>query len=138
MEIRLQQLSDLPALIPPLLSFANGRKVWLFKGQIGAGKTTIVQALCAHLGVEEEVTSPTYALVNEYQGDEIIYHLDLYRLNTVEEALDIGIEDYLYSGQYCLVEWPELIEEIAQEAKPITIDISINPDSSRNILLLED
>ena len=97
-----------------LLSAAGGRRIMTFTGEIGAGKTTLIQALCRLLGVSEPVTSPTFSLVNEYHRvdpetglEGSVFHLDLYRLESIEEALDIGIEEYLDGEAYCLIEWPE-------------------------------
>lgn len=125
-----------------LLQTAGTRRKWLFKGDLGTGKTTLIQALCRQLGVEQPVTSPTFALVNEYTyrdaesgADMLIHHLDLYRLKNLEEAIDIGIEDYLYDPYYCFVEWPELIESILP---PDTFEISLSiiEHSCRKILYL--
>jgi len=89
-------------------------RVWLFRGQMGAGKTTLSKELIKQLGVVESVQSPTFSLVNEYQSVEgqCIYHFDLYRLKNVQEALAIGIEEYLDSGNYCIIEWPEQAEDL--------------------------
>ncbi len=100
-----------------LIQFAGNSRVILLNGDLGAGKTTLVTRFCAALGVDDIAQSPTFALVNEYQvpGDEKIYHLDLYRLNSLEEALDIGVEEYLDSGHWCLIEWPDKIEPLLPE-----------------------
>jgi tRNA threonylcarbamoyladenosine biosynthesis protein TsaE len=126
--------SDLPAVAKRLLLAAGDRRIFLLEGTLGAGKTTLIKQLCASLGVDpSEVHSPTYALVNEYEGMETVYHLDLYRLKSLDEAIDIGIEDILYSGQYCFIEWPELIEPILP-AEVIRIKLELAPDSARKIL----
>lgn len=119
-----------------LLQWSKGRKKWAFVGEIGAGKTSAIQALCNRLGVEGEVLSPTFSLVNEYRytGGQV-YHLDLYRLNEVDEALEIGIENYLYDDQYCFIEWPQLIEDLLPE-DTIVIKLEIIGDSARKILFL--
>jgi len=112
------------------------QRLLLLEGDLGAGKTTFVQACCRHLGVQEAITSPTFALVNEYQGtDGPVYHLDLYRLNDLEEALSIGIEEYLYSGNYCFIEWPEILEFYLEENHP-RLMLEIMNDSSRKIVFL--
>ncbi|MFT3682927.1 MAG: tRNA (adenosine(37)-N6)-threonylcarbamoyltransferase complex ATPase subunit type 1 TsaE [Ferruginibacter sp.] len=92
-----------------LLSFVKDKKVFALHGEMGAGKTTFVHALCEVLGVTGVITSPTFAIINEYTtaGNETVYHLDLYRLKDAEEAMDAGVEDCLYSGCYCFAEWPE-------------------------------
>lgn len=103
--------------------------VILLNGPMGAGKTTIIKAICKELGVEDEVSSPTYSLVNEYQtaNGEIVYHFDLYRIGDENEALDMGIEEYLYSGNKCLIEWPEKISNLLpQDCAMIEISVVDN------------
>ena len=89
-------------------------KVFAFHGSMGAGKTTIIKAICKELGVKESVTSPTFAIINEYKDGEgdSIYHFDFYRINKLEEAFDFGYEDYFYSGNLCFIEWPEIVESL--------------------------
>ncbi len=143
MEIIIKDINQLEEVIPLALDFANNRRKWLFFGEIGAGKTTFIQRFCRHLGVQDPVTSPTFSLVNEYtypaqnpaDSAETMYHLDLYRLKNVEEAIDIGIEEYLEDSRYCLIEWPEIIEPLWPET-PVKINIEILEDSSRKILFL--
>ncbi len=126
--------SDLPDLAKRLLTEAGERRIFLLEGTLGAGKTTLIKQLCAKLGVDpSEVHSPTFALVNEYEGDETVYHLDLYRLNNLDEAIDIGIEDILYSRQFCFIEWPELVEPILP-GEVVRIKLELAPDSARKIL----
>jgi tRNA threonylcarbamoyladenosine biosynthesis protein TsaE len=108
-------LIDLPVVAKEMIEALQGApRVWLFRGQMGAGKTTLSKELLLQLGVGQNVQSPTFSLVNEYQTKtgEIIYHFDLYRLKNIQEALAIGIEEYLDSGNYCLIEWPEQAEEL--------------------------
>ncbi|MEI9920717.1 MAG: tRNA (adenosine(37)-N6)-threonylcarbamoyltransferase complex ATPase subunit type 1 TsaE [Bacteroidota bacterium] len=102
-------LNELDAVVKELLVAGNQRKVWLFHGEMGAGKTTLIKAICKTLGVESGMASPTFSIVNEYAGNEKIYHFDFYRLKNEEEAYDIGVEEYLDSGNLCLIEWPERI-----------------------------
>ena len=137
MEISVYSLSDLDQAAAQLLAFAGERRKFAFYGEIGAGKTTFIQAICRRLGVREAVVSPTFALVNEYRtdDDELIYHLDLYRLKNVQEALDIGIEDRLYDENYCFIEWPELVEDLLPE-DTVRIKLSIVENSTRKILFL--
>lgn len=141
MEFNIQSTEELPLLVEKLLAFANGRKKIFFIGEIGAGKTTFIQAFCRHFQVNENVTSPTFSLINEYtyldenQKEQLIHHIDLYRLENQQEALDIGIEDYLYDGDYCLIEWPDLVENLLSE-EVVIIKIEILNDSSRKILFL--
>jgi len=109
-------LADLPSLAAQVVAEMQHPVVLLF-GSMGAGKTTLIKALCKVLLVEDEVSSPTYSLVNEYETEagETIYHFDLYRLNSPEEALDFGVEEYLESGNMCLIEWPEKIVDFLPE-----------------------
>ena len=104
-----------------------------FYGKMGAGKTTFIKALCEELGVEDVITSPTFAIVNEYTVDsQSIYHFDFYRIKKIEEVYDMGYEDYFYSGNLCLIEWPELIEDLLPE-DALRVTIEEQPDGSRII-----
>ena len=111
--------------------------VFAFYGKMGAGKTTFIKALCKLLGVEDEVNSPTFAIINEYRSEttaELIYHFDFYRIKKLEEVYDLGYEDYFYSGALCFIEWPELVEELLPlDAKKVTI--TENSDGSRTVTL---
>lgn len=105
--------------------------VFAFYGKMGAGKTTFIKAICEELGVEDVITSPTFAIINEYESPETtIYHFDFYRIKKLEEVYDMGYEDYFYSGGLCFIEWPELIEELLPE-NAIRITIEEQPDGSR-------
>ncbi len=135
-------LEDLEEVVTKLLKYAAGRKKMVFYGEIGAGKTTLIQVFCKRLKVQENATSPTFALINEYSypGDNsmkegLIYHIDLYRLKNIQEALNIGIEEYLYGDHHCLIEWPEIIESLLPE-DTIRIKLEILSDSERKILFL--
>lgn len=114
-------------------------KIVLFHGSMGAGKTTLIKALCEQMGVEDIVTSPTFALVNEYKkaDGEPIYHFDFYRIDNLEEVFDLGYEEYFYSGALCLVEWPEKIEQLIPYDDPSVsislIDITVNDKGGRYI-----
>lgn len=103
---------ELPAVASRLLEFAGAIRVWLFVGELGAGKTTLIKELCSQLGVSDEVSSPTFSIVNEYRNDrqKPVYHFDFYRIKDIEEAIDIGVGEYFYSGNYCFIEWPQKIE----------------------------
>jgi tRNA threonylcarbamoyladenosine biosynthesis protein TsaE len=133
--------ADLPAAVPPLLAALAGRKKIALYGEMGAGKTALVGAWCAHLGVPGRTASPTFSLVNEYRypadnGKTALFrHLDLYRLNTVQEAFDIGIEDFLYDSEYCIIEWPQLIESLFPKDMA-KIKIEIIGETARRILIL--
>ena len=107
-------LGDLTDIAEMILESLDGRNVIVFRGEMGAGKTTLISALCEVLGVEDDVTSPTFALVNNYltaTGDDL-YHFDFYRIDRIEEAYDMGYEEYFYGSGLCLVEWPEKVEEL--------------------------
>ena len=106
-----------------------GDRVFAFYGKMGAGKTTFIQALCRVIGSGDNVTSPTFALINEYktQDDASIFHFDFYRIKNIEEAFDLGYEDYFYSGNYCFIEWPEKIETLLpQNFVEVKIDVVEN------------
>ena len=105
-------------------------RVFAFYGKMGAGKTTFVKAVCEELGVKDVITSPTFAIINEYEGDETIYHFDFYRIKKLEEVYDMGYEDYFYSGALCFIEWPELIEEILPD-DAVRVSITEQADGSR-------
>ena len=112
----------------------NKGLVIAFYGKMGAGKTTFIKAICEELGVEDVITSPTFAIVNEYSlpSQEALYHFDFYRIKKLEEVYDMGYEDYFYSGNLCLIEWPELIEELLPE-DALRVTIEEQPDGSRTI-----
>ena len=114
MKIDIQGLSELPQAARQFISAIGTHKVIAFSGEMGAGKTTFIKAVCAALGVRDVATSPTFSLVNEYESEQgkKIYHFDFYRLNTESEALDMGCEEYFYSGNYCFIEWPEKIPSL--------------------------
>jgi tRNA threonylcarbamoyladenosine biosynthesis protein TsaE len=115
------------------------RHLACFYGPVGAGKTTLIQAICRRLGVDEDVTSPSYALVNTYvdRKGAPVYHLDLYRLQDLDEALQIGVEEYLYGDGLCLVEWPELIEPLLNELPVLVVKIKVLDDTHRKISIFE-
>jgi tRNA threonylcarbamoyladenosine biosynthesis protein TsaE len=120
----LNNLSELPGLAKKMLQSFGNQKIIAFYGEMGAGKTTIIKALCEELGVTDNVSSPTFSIVNEYRGirGQKIYHFDFYRLKSQLEAYDLGYEEYLYSKAYCLIEWPEKIEELMPlEHESVTI-----------------
>ena len=115
------------------------RRVFAFYGKMGAGKTTFVKAICEELGVDDVITSPTFAIINEYTIDKLqtsnikhqsIYHFDFYRIKKIEEVYDMGYEDYFYSGALCFIEWPELIEDILPD-DAVHVNITEQEDGSR-------
>jgi len=114
----------------------NPKKVLLFHGEMGVGKTTLIKQLCKTLGVNGATSSPTFSLVNEYEtkDNQLVYHFDFYRLNREVEALDMGIDEYLYSGNWCFIEWAEKIPNLIPETHSI-ITISLLPDGKRSLTL---
>ncbi|MCW5923189.1 MAG: tRNA (adenosine(37)-N6)-threonylcarbamoyltransferase complex ATPase subunit type 1 TsaE [Saprospiraceae bacterium] len=141
LEIIAHSLSELDASIPHVIEALAGRRKIALYGEMGAGKTTFVKAFCRHLGVRETTASPTFSLVNEYSYTEkdgskaLFHHLDLYRLQSPQEALDIGIEDLLNDPWYCLVEWPQLAERLFPD-DGAKIQIEITGETSRRLLIL--
>lgn len=128
---------ELPEIVKRLLSHSDS-KVFLFYGAMGVGKTTLIKEMCKQLGVNELAASPTFSIVNEYEAtDGLIYHFDFYRIDDSHEALDLGIEDYLYSGHWVLMEWPEKISELLPEGAQ-KVMIEKNRDGSRTLQLLEN
>ena len=140
-EISITSPAELPIVANQLLATMGHRKVLTFEGEIGAGKTTLIKEICRQLGVEEDVTSPTFSIVNEYVyqddkgADRRIYHMDIYRLETIDEAMEIGIEEYLDSGEICLIEWPKLIKPLLLE-DVLAIKVAVEDDFSRKLLFL--
>ena len=122
--------------VAELVVAAKPHKVILFSGEMGAGKTTFIKHLCRTLGVTEATSSPTFSLVNEYEAtnNQIIYHFDFYRLKKETEALDMGIDDYLYSGNWCFIEWAEQIPNLIPEEHSV-ITISVLEDGKRSLVL---
>lgn len=114
----------------------NPNKVILFHGEMGVGKTTLIKQLCKCLGVTDATSSPTFSLVNEYQtkDNQLVYHFDFYRLNHETEALDMGVDDYLYSGNWCFIEWAEKIPNLIPESHSV-ITIELLPDGKRALEL---
>ena len=114
---QIKSTSELKDSAAALLKTFPNQRVFAFYGKMGAGKTTFIQAICKALGSTDNVISPTFALINEYKTKELhsIFHFDFYRIENMEEAFDLGYEDYFYSGEYCLIEWPEKIEPLLPE-----------------------
>lgn len=109
-------------------------RVFAFYGRMGAGKTTFIQAICHALGIHDNVTSPTFALINEYESEtgETVYHFDFYRIKDLEEAFDMGYEDYFFSGSYCFIEWPEMIAPLLPPGY-VKVTIEVEGDENRKI-----
>ena len=134
MTLHTAQPDEIDAVARRLLAEGREQSVWLFAGAMGAGKTTLIKAICRVLGVVSIVQSPTFSLVNEYTTHEghSVYHFDCYRLRNEAEALDIGIEEYLDSGDYCFIEWPERIQSL-WPASYCQVNISAESDGSRRV-----
>ena len=132
MEIKIQDIEHIREAAREFIQHIGDRRVFAFYGKMGAGKTTFVKAICEELGVEDVITSPTFAIINEYQviGTQTIYHFDFYRIKKLEEVYDMGYEDYFYSGALCFIEWPELIEEILPD-DAVRVSITEQEDNSR-------
>lgn len=139
-ELHIANLEELPAKAAELLEIIGDRKVVAFDAPMGAGKTTLIGEICRRLGVTDDISSPTFAIVNDYQIDtpphkgEHIYHFDCYRIEDAREAEDMGAEDYFYSGALCLIEWPDRIEEFLPD-NTLWIRIRLNPDNSRSVII---
>lgn len=135
-EINVDSLDGLKEVAEAVVSSLEGRNIVAFCGSMGAGKTTLISAIMEHLGSEDTVTSPTFALVNQYSAanGEAVYHFDFYRINRIDEVFDMGYEEYFYSGDLCLIEWPELIEALLPEdAMVVRIEI-VSPTSRRFLI----
>ena len=134
MEIKIQDLAHINEAAKAFVENIGDHTVFAFYGKMGAGKTTFIKAICEELGVEDVITSPTFAIVNEYTAQgEPVYHFDFYRIKKLEEVYDMGFEDYFYSGALCLLEWPELIEEVLPE-DAVKVTIEEQEDGSRAVL----
>lgn len=127
----LEEINDVAA---KFLDFVDGKTIFALYGPMGVGKTTFVKAVAACLGVTDDVSSPTFAIVNEYQTPHHtpVYHFDFYRVNTISEALDFGYEEYFFSGHPCFIEWPEKIEELLPD-DVVNCYFSENADGSREL-----
>ena len=134
MKLLLKDLSDIDIIAKKFIENMGARNVFAFYGEMGAGKTTLIKAICNALDVNETVTSPTFAIINEYKrsNGEPIFHFDFYRIKDMEEAYDFGYEDYFYSGQLCFIEWPELIEPLLPE-NVVKVQIVIEDNGQRSI-----
>lgn len=133
-EITIRNLEDIDRAAAEFLSKIGDNRLVAFYASMGAGKTTFTTALCRQLGVTDPVGSPTFAIINEYMkaDGEPMYHFDFYRINKLSEAMDIGLEDYLYSGYLCIMEWPENVGELLPE-ETLRVSICVNADGSRTL-----
>lgn len=136
--IHVNNVDELAAAAREFVEAMGDETVYAFYGGMGAGKTTFINALCRELGVEDDVTnSPSFSIINEYRSDttaELIYHFDLYRLENLDEAIDIGVDDYFDSGALCFIEWPERVEPMLPD-DTVNVTIRVNDDNSRDIIV---
>ena len=131
-EVLCGSIEELDTVVNEIRDFSDGCLVWLLDGELGSGKTTLVKSICHSLGVEDNVNSPTFSIINEYRDRQghPVYHFDFYRIKELSEAVDLGLEEYLNSGNLCLMEWPSLIEPVLPETN-LRIQIEVRPDDSR-------
>ncbi len=136
--IEIESLDKIDEAARRFVELMDDYTVFTFDGEMGAGKTTFINALSRALGVDTDATgSPSFSLINEYRSDttaELIYHFDLYRLEKLEEAFDIGVEDYLESGAVCLIEWPGIIDDILPD-DTVKVSLAVEPDMSRKLTI---
>ncbi|MDR1169317.1 MAG: tRNA (adenosine(37)-N6)-threonylcarbamoyltransferase complex ATPase subunit type 1 TsaE [Prevotellaceae bacterium] len=134
MQSLITSLEDIRHAAQTVCKCLGNTKIIALYGKMGAGKTTLIKALCYEMGVEDSVTSPTFSIVNEYKAsaNKTVYHFDFYRINSIAEAYDLGYEEYFYSGDLCFIEWPEMIEEILPE-NTLRIYIKVLDDDRREI-----
>ena len=132
--LEIESLDELDKVAHTVLESLDGRTVVAFDAPMGAGKTTLISRIAKELGSEDDVTSPTFAIVNQYEGERTIYHFDMYRIDRWEEALDFGSEEYLSSGELCLVEWPEKIEPLLPD-DTMVVKIEILSDTARRFVI---
>lgn len=131
----LNSIEEINKIARQFIDGMGSNRIFAFYGNMGAGKTTFIKAICEELGVTDTVTSPTFAIINEYTSptEGSIYHFDFYRIKKLEEVFDMGFEDYFYSGNLCFIEWPELIEDILP-AEAVKVTITQLPDGTREII----
>jgi tRNA threonylcarbamoyladenosine biosynthesis protein TsaE len=132
--LEINSLDELDKVAAEVVESLNGRTVVAFDAPMGAGKTTLIGRIARYLGSEDDTTSPTFAIVNQYEGNRTIFHFDMYRIDRIEEALDFGTEEYLSSGELCLVEWPEKIEALLPD-DTMVVKIEILSDNARRFVI---
>lgn len=139
MLFQIARLDDLKVVVDAILTNYTQDKIFCFYGNLGAGKTTLIKEICERLQVVDVITSPTYPIINEYKTNDnkVVYHIDLYRLKSLDEAINIGIEDYLYADNYCFIEWPDNFESILPD-KHIKIKMTKLEDDIRNIEIIKN
>ena len=134
--IKIKSLEQIEEAAIKFVNQMNNNTVFAFYGEMGAGKTTFIKEICKVLGVSDTITSPTFAIINEYKAkkDKKIYHFDFYRINKIEEAFDFGYEDYFYSDSVCFIEWPERVESLLPP-NCVNVTVTVNQDDSRSIYI---
>lgn len=134
MRINIESLDKIHEAAKEFIANMGNNTIFAFYGKMGAGKTTFIKAVCEEFGVDDVITSPTFAIVNEYtdKNDDPIYHFDFYRIKKIDEVYDMGFDDYVYSGHLCFMEWPELVEDILPE-ETVKVTITANGNGSRTI-----
>lgn len=136
MEITISNINDISEAAKQFVENMGTNRVFAFYGKMGAGKTTFIKAVCESMGITDVITSPTFAIVNEYSNDDTgltVYHFDFYRIKKIEEVYDMGYEEYFYSGCPCFIEWPELIEQLLPQ-DAVKVSIEEQPDGSRKVI----
>jgi len=127
-------IDDIDTVSAQLINHFDPLKIYCFTGNLGSGKTTLIRSICHFLGSVDNINSPTFSIVNEYSiPDGSIYHFDLYRLKNLEEAMDIGFEEYIYSGEYCFIEWPEKVADILPPSLAVHCELSYLSTTERKI-----
>lgn len=136
MNIKIGSLDKIDEAALEFIRAMGDNTVFAFHGDMGAGKTTFIKAICENLGVSDTINSPTFAIVNEYRSDsgELIYHFDFYRINKIEEVFDFGYEDYFYSGSLCFIEWPEKVDTLLPK-DTVNVYVKVQEDGSREVSL---
>ena len=141
MEIKVNDINGLQTAAQAFIKAMADRRIFAFYGNMGAGKTTFIKAVCEQLGVGEVITSPTFAIVNEYSFNDrrsneakTIYHFDFYRIQNIREAYDIGLEEYFYSKAICFIEWPEIVDDLLP-ADAVKVTISVADDDTRIVTI---
>ena len=136
MQLKVDSELELGKVAEEIIKYSEDQPIWIFNGEMGSGKTTLIRAIAAKLGVEDNVHSPTFSLVNEYRNldDEVFYHFDFYRIKKETEAMDIGVEEYFNSGEYCFIEWPQKIPTLLPD-NFLQIDITISSETGRTLNL---
>ena len=134
--IKIESLDKIDEAAVEFIRAMGDNTVFAFHGDMGAGKTTFIKAICENLGVSDTINSPTFAIVNEYRSDsgELIYHFDFYRINKIEEVFDFGYEDYFYSGSLCFIEWPEKVDTLLPK-DTVNVYVKVQEDGSREVSL---